>query len=241
MYQLNNRQILYPVRWSVSGTDHQREGTDLRTSLFCIIIMFPIFTINIIGNHIPKILDDDEKKSLVVSTLEQNKSGNMSAVVKMSKLRTGGAHLHQNNTISHQFNPISPQFGKIMHSQWKWEIFCPFHAKIVEKSLRCVAKFKMQIWNCSVPELEPEYQMGRRMLKVNNARLNWLIIFFCRNLSSLICEKFKFKIAVSSNLKCKVGPFFLIRPVQLHPSASFEFLMKINLEYLQIWRKYFEN
>ena len=101
-----------------------------------------------------------------------------------------------------------------------------------------VAKFKMQIWICSVPELEPEYQMGRRMLKVNNAWLtmifrkwNLLRIFFCINLISLIWEKFRFKIAVSSNLKCKVRPFFLIRPVQLHPSASFEFLMKINLEY----------
>ena len=166
----------------------------------------------------------------------------MSALVKKSKLRTGnwkGAHLHQNNTVSHQFNPISPQFGKLMHSKWKWEIFCPFFAKIVEKSLRCVCvpKFRMQIWNCSVPELEPEYQMGRRMLKVNNAWLtrifrkwNLLRIFFCINLISLIWEKFKFKIAVSSNLKCKVRPFFLIRPVQLHPSASFEFLMKINLE-----------
>ena len=127
-----------------------------------------------------------KRKKLVVSTLEQNKSGNMSALVKKSKLRTGnwkGAHLHQNNTVSHQFNPISPQFGKLMHSKWKWEIFCPFYAKIVEKSFRCVAKFKMQIWNCSVPELEPEYQMGRRMLKVNNARLNWLGIFL---------QKFKF-------------------------------------------------
>ena len=86
-----------------------------------------------------------KRLNLVVSTLEQNKSGNMSAVVKMSKLRTGGAHLHQNNTISHQFNPISPQLGKLMHSNDNGKYFALFHAKIVEKSLRCVAKFKMQI------------------------------------------------------------------------------------------------
>ena len=36
-----------------------------------------------------------------------------------------------------------------------------------------VAKFKMQIWICSVPELEPEYQMGRANVESQQCLINY--------------------------------------------------------------------